>query len=70
MRASFEQLILGLAARVGGTSPKAHRAALDRITQAGAKPISWVQLICESQRDWQRKKTAQEFANIFSVGGR
>jgi nicotinamidase-related amidase len=55
---------------VGGTSPEAHRAALERLTQAGAKPIGWVQLICELQRDWQRKETAQEFANIlFAVEG-
>jgi nicotinamidase-related amidase len=55
---------------VGGTSPEAHRAALERITQAGARPVSWVQLICELQRDWQRKDTAQEFANIlFAVEG-
>ena len=55
---------------VGGTSPEAHRAALDRIVQAGAKPVSWVQLICELQRDWQRKDTAAEFANIlFAVEG-
>jgi hypothetical protein len=40
---------------VGGTSLEAHRAALERVTQAGTKPISWVQLICELQRDWQRK---------------
>jgi len=55
---------------VGGTSLEAHRAALERITQAGAKPVSWVQLICELQRDWQRKETAKEFANIlFAVEG-
>ena len=55
---------------VGGTSPEAHRAALERISQAGARPVSWVQLICELQRDWQRKETAQEFANIlFAVEG-
>jgi len=55
---------------VGGTSQEAHRTALERITQAGAKPIGWVQLICELQRDWQRKDTAQEFANIlFAVEG-
>jgi nicotinamidase-related amidase len=55
---------------VGGTSPEAHRAALERIVQAGAWPVSWVQLICELQRDWQRKDTAQEFANIlFAVEG-
>ena len=56
---------------VGGTSPEAHRAALDRIVQAGAKSVSWVQLICELQRDWLRKETVPEFANIlFVVEGR
>jgi nicotinamidase-related amidase len=55
---------------VGGTSLEAHRAALERITQAGAKPVSWVQLICELQRDWARKETTKEFANIlFAVEG-
>jgi nicotinamidase-related amidase len=55
---------------VGGTSPEAHRAALDRITQGGARPVSWVQVACELQRDWNRKDTAQEFANIlFAVEG-
>jgi hypothetical protein len=49
----------------GGMSPEAHLAALERITQAGAKPIGWVQSICELQRDWQRKDSAQEFANIL-----
>jgi nicotinamidase-related amidase len=50
---------------VSGTSPEAHRAALERVTQAGKKPIGWVQLICELQRDRKRKETAQEFANIL-----
>jgi len=55
---------------VGGTSSEAHDLATRRMTQAGARPISWVQLICELQRDWQRKDTAGEFANIlFAVEG-
>jgi nicotinamidase-related amidase len=55
---------------VGGTSLEADRAALQRITQAGAVPVSWVQLICELQRDWKRKETATEFAEIlFAVDG-
>ena len=55
----------------GGASPEGHHAALRRITQAGAKPVSWVQLICELQRDWARKDTAAGFADIlFSVGSR
>jgi nicotinamidase-related amidase len=55
---------------VGGTSLEAHRAALERIAQAGAKPIGWVQLLCELQRDWVRKETAAKFAEIlFAVEG-
>ena len=56
---------------VGGTSAKAHEAALHRIEQAGAKPISWVQLACELQRDWKRADTAAAFSDIlFEVEGR
>jgi len=55
---------------VGGTSVEAHRAALERVVQAGARPISWVQLICELQRDWRRTETAAAFAEIlFAVEG-
>ena len=50
---------------VGGTSVEAHRAALDRVMQAGAQLVSWVQLICELQRDWARTNTATEFAQIL-----
>jgi hypothetical protein len=47
------------------------RAALERIGQAGARPIGWVQLLCELQRDWMRKETAAAFADIlFAVEGR
>jgi nicotinamidase-related amidase len=56
---------------VGGTSVEAHRAALERVVQAGAQPTSWVQVLCELQRDWSRKDTAGSFAEIlFAVEGR
>jgi nicotinamidase-related amidase len=42
---------------VAGTSPEAHRAGLERVTQAGGQPISWVSLACELQRDWARQET-------------
>jgi nicotinamidase-related amidase len=55
---------------VGGTSLEAHRAALERVAQAGARPISWVQMACELQRDWVRAETAASFAEIlFAVEG-
>lgn len=55
---------------VGGTSLLAHQAGLLRLVQAGAKPTSWVQLICELQRDWNRAETVPGFSEIlFSVEG-
>ena len=54
---------------VGGTSVEAHQAALRRIEQAGGKPISWTQLLCELQRDWQRKDTVPQFMNLFIETG-
>ena len=39
---------------IGGTSPEAHRAGLERVTQAGGQPISWVSLAGELLRDWAR----------------
>src|SRR6201996_2636618 len=39
---------------IGGTSPEAHRAGLDRVIQAGGQPISWVSLAGELLRDWAR----------------
>jgi nicotinamidase-related amidase len=50
---------------VGGTSPEAHRAGLERIVQAGAKPVSWAQLSCELQRDWARQETVPTFKEIL-----
>jgi nicotinamidase-related amidase len=49
---------------VGGTSPEAHRAGLERIVQAGAQPISWVSLACELQRDWSRVETVPDVVDI------
>ena len=42
---------------IAGTSPEAHRAGLERVTQAGGQPIGWVSLACELQRDWARQET-------------
>jgi nicotinamidase-related amidase len=49
---------------IGGTSPEAHRAGLDRVIQAGGQPISWVSLACELQRDWARQDTVQAIIEI------
>ena len=39
---------------IGGVSRVAHESALQRMTQAGAVPISVLGLACELQRDWGR----------------
>ena len=49
---------------IGGTSPEAHRAGLDRVIQAGGQPISWVSLACELQRDWARQETVPAIVEI------
>jgi nicotinamidase-related amidase len=43
---------------IGGTSPEAHRAGLDRVVQAGGQPITWVSLAGELLRDWARPEAA------------
>jgi len=49
---------------IGGTSPEAHRAGLDRVIQAGGQPISWISLACELQRDWARLDTVPAIVEI------
>ncbi|HEY5985495.1 MAG TPA: hydrolase [Streptosporangiaceae bacterium] len=49
---------------IGGTSPEAHRAGLERVVQAGGQPISWVSLACELQRDWARQDTVADIIEI------
>lgn len=49
---------------IGGTSLEAHRAAIERTVQAGAKPTGWVELAGELQRDWGRTQTVAQFTEI------
>ncbi len=44
----------------GGTSLLAHNAAMRRIEQAGAVPVTALQVLLEYQRDWARKETYDE----------
>jgi nicotinamidase-related amidase len=49
---------------IGGTSEEAHRAGIERVVQAGGRPISWVALACELQRDWSREETVADVVEI------
>lgn len=42
---------------LGGTSAESHRAALDRVSRAGAQLTTWNSVGCELQRDWARAET-------------
>ena len=44
----------------GGTSAVAHNAAMRRIEQAGAVPMTSLQVLLEYQRTWARKETYNE----------
>jgi nicotinamidase-related amidase len=44
----------------GATSVTAHNAAMRRIEQAGAVPVTALQVLLEFQRDWARKETYNE----------
>lgn len=48
----------------GGVSKEAHDMAVQRMIQAGAKPITWVQYMLELQRDWARSETYVDVTNI------
>ena len=45
---------------IGGTSEEAHRAGLARVIQAGGRPVGWVALAVELQRDWAREETVAD----------
>jgi|SRR5580698_1803411 hypothetical protein len=44
---------------------EAHERAIQRMTQAGAKPVTWVQVMLEWQRDWARSGTHDA---VFQIG--
>jgi nicotinamidase-related amidase len=51
----FEAYVVGDAC--GGASAAGHELALQRMTCAGARVTSWLQVVLELQRDWTRKAT-------------
>ncbi len=41
----------------GASSLEAHKMAIKRMMQVGVIPLTWLQVMCELQRDWARKET-------------
>ena len=48
----------------GGTSVVAHNAAMRRVEQAGAVPVTSLQVLLEFQRDWAHKETYNEVIEV------
>jgi nicotinamidase-related amidase len=59
----------------GDVSTEAHDRAMDRMVQAGARPMTSVQYLLELQRDWARGETyelttgiAKKFGGAYGIG--
>jgi nicotinamidase-related amidase len=53
----------------GGVSREAHDMAVERMVQAGAQPITWLQYMLELQRDWARQDTYGAVTSIAKEHG-
>jgi nicotinamidase-related amidase len=53
----------------GGVTPEAHNLALTRMVNAGAVPVTWLQVLLELQRDWARGETYAAVAAIVKAHG-
>jgi nicotinamidase-related amidase len=49
----------------GASTTEAHEMAIQRMTQAGIIPVTWLQVLCELQRDWNRKETYAEVMKLI-----
>lgn len=52
-----------------GTSKQAHKTAVKRMMQAGARPVTWMQVLLEYQRDWGREETYKGTLDIVNEHG-
>jgi nicotinamidase-related amidase len=46
-----------------GVMMEAHEMAIQRMVQAGAMPVTWLQVMLEWQRDWARRETYEAVTN-------
>lgn len=62
--------VFAVADASGGVSAEAHAMGLQRMIQAGIKPITWLAVLCEWQRDWARQETFSALAaTLLEHGG-
>ncbi|MFI9202786.1 hydrolase [Streptomyces sp. NPDC053048] len=52
-----------------GVTPAAHEHAIQRMTAAGAVPVTWLQVLLELQRDWARTETYAATTDVVKEHG-
>lgn len=52
-----------------GSSKQAHQMAMQRVIQAGARPVTWQAALLELQRDWANKDSYQAVTAILQEHG-
>lgn len=52
-----------------GTTEQVHKTAVKRMMQAGARPVTWMQVLLELQRDWAREETYIQTLEIIKEHG-
>jgi nicotinamidase-related amidase len=52
-----------------GVTPEAHEHAMQRMTAAGAVPVTWLQVLLELQRDWARAETYTQTLDVVKEHG-
>ncbi|MFF5635838.1 hydrolase [Streptomyces sp. NPDC012825] len=52
-----------------GVTPEAHEHAMQRMTAAGAVPVTWLQVLLELQRDWARGETYAQTLDVVKEHG-
>src|SRR5262249_37741011 len=53
----------------GDISAEAHNRAMDRMVQAGIRPMTSLQYLCELQRDWARTETYDAVTGLAKTHG-
>lgn len=53
----------------GDLNLRTHEAAMRRVEQAGAKPVTWIQVMLEWQRDWAHSDTYDAVMDIVKTHG-
>lgn len=65
--AGFEVYVVADAC--GGASSEVHAMAMQRMIQAGAVPVTWLQFLLELQRDWARQETYAAVLDVVKAHG-